>query len=220
MGDRGRLTLHVAHEFYASLKPEMTLPETVRVRLSSEDAGAISLTPVVVQELPLRELVEHMLPLAGKDIARIREILLRGTLVSGGSRFRWNGRVVEEAALRDLLATFPDPDPARAFDAARCVHAVLRGGPLAVEVPREAGSRTPRFHRDASFWEVLMEIAAAAAPRYSGYSYRQRADRFDVPLSRETAGRLRNAAAGVIYSTLRERIRAAEFLSLELYIER
>ena len=69
----------------------MALPQTVRVKLSSEAAGAITLTPVVAQELAVRDLIEHVLGLAGKDEARIREILLRGTLVSGASRFRWEG---------------------------------------------------------------------------------------------------------------------------------
>ncbi len=32
----------------------MALPQTVRVKLSSEAAEAISLTPVVVQEIPIR----------------------------------------------------------------------------------------------------------------------------------------------------------------------
>ena len=192
----------------------------MRVRLSSEDAGAITLTRVVVQELPLRELVEHMLPLAGKDVVRIREILLRGTLVSGGSRFRWEGWAVEEGALAALLATFPDPDPGRVFDGARCVQAVLRGGRAAIELPREAGARTPRFHREASFWDVLMEVAAGSAPRYAGYSYRWRADRFEISVSPAAAVRLREAAARIVYSSLRDRIRGAEFLTAELFLER
>ena len=99
----------------------MPLPHTVKVKLSSEAAEAISLTPVLLQELPLRELVEHMLGVAGKDEPRIREILLRGTLVSGASRFRWAGWDVDLEALRELLATFPDADPSRAFAADQCV---------------------------------------------------------------------------------------------------
>ena len=67
----------------------MSLPDRVRVKLSSEAAEGISITPVVVQEIGTRELVEYMLGLTGKDEARVRELLLRGTLVSGASRFRW-----------------------------------------------------------------------------------------------------------------------------------
>ncbi len=45
----------------------MALPPTIRVKLSSEAADSISLTPVVVQELPVRDLIEHMLGVTGKD---------------------------------------------------------------------------------------------------------------------------------------------------------
>jgi len=48
----------------------MSLPATVRVKLSSEAAGSISITRVVVQDLPVRDLVEHMLGITGKDEAR------------------------------------------------------------------------------------------------------------------------------------------------------
>ena len=93
----------------------MPLPETIRVKLSSEAADYVSLTPVVVQEIPLRDLVEHMLGVTGKDEARVRDLLLRGTLVSGASRFRWTGWEADIESVRVLLAAFPDPDPARAF---------------------------------------------------------------------------------------------------------
>src|ERR1051326_4996690 len=84
------------------------LPQTIRVKLSSEAAESIALTPVVVQEMAVRELVEHVLGVTGKDEARIRDLLLRGTLVSGASRFRWQGWEAEMEALRELLGTFPD----------------------------------------------------------------------------------------------------------------
>src|SRR5438874_13125515 len=111
----------------------MALPSTVRVKLSSEAAGSISLTPVVVQELPVRELIEHMLGITVKDGPRIRDLLLRGTLVAGASRFRWQGWPAELEDVRQLLATFPDADPSRPFAAERCVRAILRGGRQAIE---------------------------------------------------------------------------------------
>src|ERR1035441_8425425 len=106
----------------------MALPQTVRVKLSSEEAGAISITPVVVQELPVRDLLEHLLGVTGKDEPRIREVLRRGTLVSGASRFRWTGWEADAEGVTELLAGFPDADPSRPFAAGRCVRAVLRGG--------------------------------------------------------------------------------------------
>src|SRR5579862_9487336 len=149
----------------------MSLPATVRVKLSSEAAEGISITRVVVQDLSVRELVEHMLGVTGKDEARIRELLLRGSLVSGASRFRWTGWAAELESIRELLSTFPADDPARAFDASRCVRAVLRGGRQPVDIPREAGARKPLL-RKSSFWSVVMETAAAGPVRYSHYSYK------------------------------------------------
>ncbi len=161
----------------------MALPHTVRVKLSSEAAEAISLTPVVVQELPIRELLEHVLGVTGKDEARIGELLLRGSLVSGASRFRWQGWEPDREAVRELLRTFPDPDPSRAFAAAKCVRAVLRGGRQPIDLPREVASSKGLFER-RTFWDVLMEVAALQAAGYAGYSYKERRDRVTRRASR------------------------------------
>src|SRR5208283_2199016 len=118
----------------------MAIPGTVRVKLSSEVAESISLTPVVLREMPVRELMEHLLAVTGKDEPRICEILLRGALVSGASRFRWAGWDADVDGLRELLAGFPDPDPARPFVAARCIRVVLKGRQI-VDIGREAASR-------------------------------------------------------------------------------
>jgi len=197
----------------------MSLPATVRVKLSSEAAEGISITRVVVQDLPLRDLVEHMLGITGKNETRVRELLLRGTLVSGASRFRWTGWEAELDALRELLATFPGDDPARPFASERCVRAVLRGGRQAIHIPREAGARKPLL-RKASFWDVLMELAEAGEIRYLHYSYKDRADcyRFEMPLA--AAEKLRAAGEAVKYSSLRDQIRSAGFVWAELYVER
>jgi len=197
----------------------MSLPATVRVKLSSEAAEGISITRVVVQDLPLRDLVEHMLGITGKNEARVRELLLRGTLVSGASRFRWTGWDAELDGLRELLATFPGDDPARPFASERCVRAVLRGGRQAIHIPREAGARKPLL-RKASFWDVLMDLAAAGEIRYLHYSYKDRADCFRLEMPRATAEKLRAASEALKYSNLREQIRSAGFLWAELYVER
>ena len=197
----------------------MALPQTVRVKLSSEVAEAISITPVVVQELAVRELVEHLLGIAGKDERRIRELLLRGTLVSGASRFRWAGWDADIESLRELLATFPDADPARPFAAAGCIRATLRGGRHAIEIPRQAAARKSLFQR-TTFWDALMEVVGASHPAYSGYSYRERADRYLREFSAAEAERVRAAAAAVRYSALREQIRSVGFARAELYVTR
>jgi hypothetical protein len=197
----------------------MALPATIRVKLSSEAAESIALTPVVVQELPVRELVEHMLGVTGKDEARIRELLLRGSLVSGASRFRWTGWQADEESLRELLATFPDPDPSRAFRAAGCVKAVLRGGRSPIEIPRQAVSAKTLFQRQ-TFWDALMDVVAAGASQYTGYSYREHADRFSREITTAEMQRIRDAAELVKFSTLRDQIRTVAFLSAELHVTR
>ena len=197
----------------------MALPHVVRVKLSSEAAESISLTPVVVQELAIRELIEHTLGVAGKDEARIREILRRGSLVSGASRFRWAGWEAEADGLRELLATFPDPDPSRPFAAERCIRAVLRGGRQAISIPRDAAERKPLFQKK-TFWDGLMAVIAAGQARYAGYSYRERADRYSRELEHAEADAIRAASESVKFSTLRDQIRLAAFTSVELLVSR
>ncbi len=197
----------------------MPLPRTVRVKLSSEAAEAISLTPVVIQELPIRELVEHMLGVTGKDEGRIRELLLRGSLVSGASRFRWAGWQQDAESLGELLATFPDPDPSRVFAPSECVKVVLRGGRAAIEIPREAVARKGLFQR-VTFWDQLMQVLGGGAMVYAGYSYRERADRYTREIAAAELERIRAAAETVKYSTLRDQIRAAATLSAELHVRR
>src|SRR5882724_5940483 len=192
----------------------MPLPPTVRVKLSSEAAESISLTPVVVQDLAIRDLLEHILGVTGKDEARIGELLLRGSFVSGASRFRWQGWEPDRDDMRTLLATFPDPDPARVFAPASCVRAVLQGGRRPIELPREAVAHKGFFRRE-SFWDVVMGIAAAGVPGYASYSYREKCDRYVRELERADAERIRAASQAVKFSTLREQIRAAAYSRME-----
>jgi hypothetical protein len=201
----------------------MALPHTIRVKLSSEAADFISITPVVVQEMPVRELLEHMLGVTGKDEVRIREVLLRGSLVSGASRFRWTGWDAGVEGLRELLATFPDPDPSRPFAASSCTRATLRGGRQPIEIVREAGARKGLFQRE-SFWDALMKTIAAAtpgyAPVYAGYSYRERADRYVREFTHAELGQIRAASGLVRYTILSDQIRTLAFTEAELYVTR
>ena len=188
------------------------------MKLSSEVAESISLTPVVLREMAVHELMEHLLAVTGKDEPRIREILLRGTMVSGASRFRWAGWDADVDGLRELLAGFPDPDPARPFVAARCIRVVLKGRHI-VDIGRETASHRGLFRR-RTFWDGLMEVAAAQPAAYLGYSYRDRADRYLREFSYDEAKRIRELAGRVKFSTLRDRIRSAEFTQAELAAER
>jgi hypothetical protein len=189
----------------------MALPETIRVKLSSEEAGSVSVTAVVVREMPLRELVELMLGLTGKDPRRVHELLLRGTLVGGASRFRWT--------VESLLAGFPESEPDRPFTCERAVRAVLRGPVSRIDIPREAGEPRRWLHR-GSFWAALMEVAAAGAPRYIEYSYKLRADCYRLELTRVAAGALRERAGDLKYSALESQVRNAALDSIDFYVAR
>jgi hypothetical protein len=197
----------------------MALPETISVKLSSEAAGYLSVTPVVVREMPVRELIEMALGLTGKDLVRLRELLQRGTLVSGASRLRWTGWDAAPAALQAALDTFPDSDPARSFTPECCVHAVLKGAGYRIEIPREAGSRKRLFRR-RSFWDVLMALAAQSAPRYLEYSYRERADCYLADLSPAAVQHLRQHARMLKYSRLENQLRSAPLDSIAFYVKR
>jgi hypothetical protein len=195
------------------------LPETIRVKLSSEAADYVSITPVLVQELPLRELVGHMLGVTGKDASRIRELLLRGTLVSGASRFRWTGWDADLDGIRELLTAFPDPEPGRPFHPARCVRATLRTTRQPIEIPREAAARKKLFKK-SSFWDVLMEVAQATGLRYEIYSYSDRADIYHATLSVESAARLHQAVGALKYTRLKDQIAAASLEAVDLHVPR
>ena len=197
----------------------MPLPDSVRVKLSSEAAESISITPVVVREIPIRELVEHMLAVTGKDTPRLHELLLRGTLVSGASRFRWSGWDASQADIEALLATFPDRDPERPFAPELCIRATLRGPGRRIEIPREVGVRKPLFRR-GSFWDTLMAVASSSEPRYVDYSYREQADFYSAALSLVGLERLRASAGLIKYSTVQQQVRHTTLETMELLVSR
>jgi hypothetical protein len=160
-----------------------------------------------------------MLGVTGKQRDRIHELLRRGTIVSGGSRFRWAGWDADLDALDSLLATFPDPDPQRPFSPGRAVHAVLRGPGASIEISRETAS-SRRFLRRRSFWDALVEAAAAGEPHYLDYSYKHQADCYRIELSLDAAGMLRRNAGALRYSSLEARVRNASFETIEFYVAR
>jgi hypothetical protein len=195
----------------------MPLPEIIHVKLSSESAEYMSLTPVVARDMPLRELVELMLGVVGKEAGRIQELLRRGTLVSGASRFRWAGWDVDPDSLGALLATFPDPDPARLFSERLVTHTVLRGPTRHIEISRETAAAR-RFLRRRSFWDALID--AAGAPHYLDYSYKHRADLFRAEINGETAESLRRNANLLRYSSLEAQVCAAVLEVIDFYVAR
>jgi hypothetical protein len=197
----------------------MGLPATIRVKLSSEEAGAIAVTPVVVREMPIGELVALMLDFAGKDAPRVRELLLRGTLVSGASRYRWTGWEADLGDLGELLASLPGPDPTRPFVPDRCVQVWMQGAALRAGVAPAALARKRLLHR-RSFWDVLMEAIAGGGLEYAGYSCKVRADRFRLKVTDELSQRIRENAGLLCYTSLESQIRLARLESVEFLVER
>jgi hypothetical protein len=194
-------------------------PATVRVKLSSEAAGAISLTPVVVQEMPFDELIAFLVPSTGKDAGRVRDALLRGSLVNSASRLRWDSLDVNTGSLEIALARYPDPDPSLPFLAANCLQVTLTGASGRIELPREPCSRR-RLLRRQSFWDVLMESAANLRPGYLDYSYREKADIYHAAMDTPTATAIRRAASLLTYSTLVQRLQMFSFDAAEFATRR
>jgi len=195
----------------------MPAPEFVRVRLSSEAAGAVTITPVVVRDLRFAELLEEIAAVCGKDALRAAEILRRGNLVSGATRFRWPPVQTTTAELSAALAFLPDPDPARPFVAASCTQVVFVGPGLAIELERGAAAARRLFRR-ATFWSVLVELSSA--PRYVTYRYRERADLYHAPLSPDQRARLRAALHLLKNRALARRLNVAPFDGLHLLVPR
>jgi hypothetical protein len=195
------------------------LPETIPTKISSEAAGYISLTPVERREVPAAELIGRILALTGKNAARVREILERGSLVSGPARYRWQAIEVSELELAAFLGRFPDPEPDRPFDAAKCRLVVLRSQRGNLELPRDAASER-RFLKRRSFWDELLPALKQQSPRYERYSYSEQADVYVVRLGYEALQNLRSHGALLKYSTLEQQLQFVEADSAEIFVER
>ena len=202
----------------------MSLPETISVKISSEAAGYVSLTPVARREMPLADVAELVLAVTGKAPSRIRDILRRGSFVSGASRYRWEPIEMLGEAMTAMLARFPDSDPTRALQAEKCFLIILRGGRSSVEIRRDFASEK-RFLRRRSFWDVLMPLIDARvidprAAEYRHYSYAEKADLYTVALSSDAVAAIHENAKLLKYSTVIEQLRYADLKVAEAYAAR
>jgi hypothetical protein len=193
------------------------LPPTVRVRISSDAAGAIALTPVVVQDLTITELLDHMLAVCGRDIERMRELLHRGSMVNGASRFRWEGFAADADDLGVALESLPGPDPSRPFNAALCYQAILRSGSHPLTIPREHADKRGLLRR-RTLWDAL--IAPAGTATYANYSYREKADVYRVGLTADAQRALLEACRRSPFASLARQLESAPVLAIEYYVKR
>ena len=196
----------------------MPLPDRIPVKTSS-DAGESSLTRVFVEPIELTELVERMLGFTGKDAALLREVMARGSFVSGATRLRWEGLSISTVEAEQLLAKFPSPEPHRVFDASKCIGAQLLEGRVPIEIPKEAAAAR-RLLRRKSFWDELMQLAEAKPLSYVDYSYKLRADRYRHELAVSETALLKEQASLLTHAGLAQYILENDFRTLELFTYR
>jgi hypothetical protein len=182
------------------------LPETIAVKYTEEEAEYLSMRPLVRQTFRAPELVDMIVQVAGKDLARVQQILRGGTVVYHSFRYWWQGFEPDAAALGEILAKYPDADPERPFRAGDCAEVILEssGSPPrhSLQITREAAAKTGPMEKIAralrnqsSFWKVLMDFAEEARPRYREYSYTRRADLYSIALTADQIARLTGEAA-------------------------
>lgn len=163
----------------------MSLPSQIAVRYSDEDAGYLSMRPVVKQTFRLHELLDMVVSVVGNDAARTQQILRTGTIVYNGYRYTWDPLQAELVELESLLEGIPRDDPSRAFDLSHAVAVLLESGGgtqrTVVEISRKEASDKKLFAK-ASPWDLLAQLAVASPPRYEKYSHGRRADLFRLTL--------------------------------------
>ena len=199
----------------------MPLPETIPVKYSEDEAEFISMRPLVRQTFRSPELVDMIVTVAGKDAHRVQQILRAGTIVFHSYRYWWQGFEPDPAALAELLAHYPDPDPARPFRREDCTEAILEssGTPPrhTLRLRRDEASRK-RLFRARSLWDSLLEVAREAPPAYREYSYAQRADIYVAPLDAAALARLTREAARFSPRSLRPHLAHLPHVSQIIFV--
>jgi hypothetical protein len=184
------------------------LPETIAVKYTEEEAEYLSMRPLVRQTFRAPELVDMIVQVAGKDSTRVQQILRAGTIVFHSFRYWWPPFDPDKAALAEILAKYPDPDPTRPFRPADCTEVILEssGSPPrhSLRITKESAAKatsplqkiTRALRNKPTFWHALMNFAAEARPhpRYREYSYARRADLYSIALTPAQIARLTQEA--------------------------
>jgi len=188
----------------------MALPETIAVRFTEEDAGYVTVRPVVKQSFRLAELADMVVSVTGKSGARVQQIFRAGTVVYNGYRYWWDGFSSTESEVAGLLAPFPDDNPSLHFNPAQVNALSLEIGGAQrslVKITRREASAKRLWHKQNP-WEIFLKAAQNSTPRYDNYSHAEHADVYRVHLSPETAVSLMSAALKASPRTLRKKLAA------------
>jgi hypothetical protein len=198
----------------------MPLPETIAMRLTEDDAGYVTVRPVVKQTFRLAELVDMVLSVTGKNASRVQQIFRAGTVVYNGYRYWWDGFASNEDEITGLLALFPDDDPSRLFNPAQvtAVSLEIGGGTQRslVGIARREASAKRLFHKRSPL-EILLSAAKDSTPRYEKYSHAERADVYRVHLPFEVAASLLKQIMAASPRGLRRKLAALQPPAAILY---
>jgi hypothetical protein len=197
------------------------LPDSIPVKYTEEEAEYLSVRPVVRQAFSSTELVDMVVSVAGKDLARVQKILGAGTVVFHSFRYWWTGFEADAVALSEILQKYPGADPSRPFRAEDCAEVILEssGTPPrhSLRIRRdEAGKR--RLLHPRSFWDNLMNLTRDVAPAYREYSHSQRGDIYVLALTPEQIARLAREAARSAPRTLRADLAVLSAISQIVFI--
>ena len=174
----------------------MALPAEIPVHYTEEDAGYVSVRPVVKQSFRLNELADMVVRVAGKNPSRVQKILQSGGVIYNGYRYWWDSIPADLDEIQTLLIPFPDDDPSILFDRTKAIAAIFEiggGSQLhTVEISRKESSQKKLF-ASASPWTVLLAETEAFPVRYEKYSHARKADLFRVALPFDKAQSLLNS---------------------------
>jgi hypothetical protein len=174
----------------------MPLPAEIPVRYTEEDAGYVSVRPVVKQNFRLNELADMVVRVAGKDASRVQKIFQSGTVFYNGYRYWWDAIPAELSEIEQLLIPFPEDDPSVSFDPAKAVAVLFEMGGGAqlhvIEIQREEASQKKLFGRTTP-WKMILQQASNLPARYEKYSHARKADLFRVSLPFDKAQQLLGA---------------------------
>src|SRR5271167_1984126 len=163
----------------------MSLPEQIPVRYTDDDAGYVSMRPVVKQTFRLGELADLVVSVTGKNAARVQQIFRNGTVLYNGYRYSWEGMPAVLEEIEALLVSFPDDDPRRPFEPAKAKSVLFEmgGGTQRniVEIQREEALEKRLFGK-SSPWEILVRVAGDFTAHYEKYSHARKADLYRISL--------------------------------------